>query len=49
MWFIRYVSILVELLMAILVGAVFIEIVMRYLFSRPISSVAELTQFYFRG
>jgi len=46
-WFIRYVSILVELLMAILVGAVFIEVVMRYLFSRPISSVAELTQVLF--
>jgi len=45
--FIRYISILIELLMAVLVGVVFVEVVMRYLFGRPISSVAELTQVLF--
>lgn len=45
--FTHYVGILVELMMALLVGTVFVEVLMRYLFGRPISSVAELTQVLF--
>ena len=36
-------------MMVLLVGTVFVEVPMRYLFGRPISSVAELTQVLFRG